>query len=354
MVQSTLVFWAAALVVGVFVAHWGADKLSTPLKKIRRQWGLTAVAGGALVGIAAAGSEIGINTISANRGVSDIGLGMMLGSNIVSVPLIVTVAYVASRSENLESGNSDRDDSDSNGSTDQSTGVEGDHDRHRRENLLRIDRDGVRVLIIPYLGILALVAILTVPEPVRGLQPLDGWIMGVAYLVYLGQAFMRGRSSPEDVQWQTKEMGLAVAGLAALAAGAYTTVRATENIVAGLGITRLVGGLFVTAIVTALPEIFATRSVVKSGQVTAGTTSVIGDNAVTMTVAFAPLALVTVPIENFQLYWVNLAFVALVAVTFGALIHFGSVDEHGFERWQVLALDSVYVLYLLVMVFWVL
>ena len=354
MVQRTLLLWGAALIVGAFVAHWGADKLSSPLKKVRRQWGLTAVAGGALVGIAAAGSEIGINAISAYRGVSDIGLGMMLGSNIVSVPLIVTVAYFASRGENPGSGDEESNKNGSNGSTGQSNGLEADHEQHRRENLLRIHRDGVRVLIIPYLGILALVAVLTIPEPVRGLQPLDGVIMGTAYLAYLGQAFMRGRSSPEDVQWKTKEITLAVAGLVALAAGAYTTVRATENIVTGLGITRLVGGLFITAIVTALPEIFATRSVVKSGQVTAGTTSVIGDNAVTMTVAFVPLALVTVPIENFQLYWVNLTFVAIVAVTFGALIHFGSVGEHGFERWQVFALDGVYLLYLIVMVFWVL
>ena len=354
MVQLTLLLWGAALVVGAFVAHWGADKLSAPLKKVRRQWGLTAVAGGALVGIAAAGSEIGINAISAYRGVSDIGLGMMLGSNIVSVPLIVTAAYFASRSKDLGSGDGESKDDGSSESAGQSNGLEADHDKHRRENLLRIHRDGVRVLIVPYLGILALVAVLTIPEPVRGLQPLDGVIMGAAYLAYLGQAFMRGRASPEEVQWKTKEIALAAAGLVALAAGAYTTVRATENIVAGLGITRLVGGLFVTAIVTALPEIFATRSVVKSGQVTAGTTSVIGDNAVTMTVAFLPLALVTVPIEDFQLYWVNLTFVIVVAATFGALIHFGSDTEHGFERWQVLALDGVYLLYLLVMVFWVL
>ncbi|PGF14636.1 sodium:calcium exchanger [Natrinema sp. CBA1119] len=349
-----LLIWAGVLVIGAFVAHWGADKLSAPLKKVRRQWGLTAVAGGALVGIAAAGSEIGINTISAYRGVSDIGLGMMLGSNIVSVPLIVTTAYFVSRTESLGGGNGENDDSGSNGSTGQSNRLEAGHEQHRQENLLRIGRDAVHVLTVPYLGILALVAILTVPEPVRGLQPLDGVVMGAAYLVYLGQAFIRGRSSPEDVEWKRKEIGLAVAGLIALAAGAYTTVRATENIVAGLGITRLIGGLFITAIVTALPEIFATRSVVKSGQVTAGTTSVIGDNAVTMTVAFLPLAVVTVPIENFQLYWVNLTFVAIVAAMFGLLIHVGSVGEHGFERWQVLALDGVYLLYLIVIIFWVL
>ena len=123
---------------------------------------------------------------------------------------------------------------------------------------------------------------------------------------------------------------------------------------AELGITRPIGGLFITVIDTALPEIFSTRSVVKSGQVTAGTPSVIGDNTVTMTVAFLLIAVVTAPTENFQLYWVNLTFVAIVAVTFGSLIHFGSVGEHGFERWQVLAIDGVYLLYLIVIGFWIL
>lgn len=43
----------------------------------------------------------------------------------------------------------------------------------------------------------------------------------------------------------------------------------------------------VTAPMAALPEIFATWSVAKSGQITSGVTSVIGDHAVTLTVAFS-------------------------------------------------------------------
>lgn len=172
MAQSSLWLWAGVLIVGVFVAHWGAERLSKPLKKVRRQWGLTAVAGGALVGIAAAGSEIGINVFIAYRGVSDIGLGMMLGSNIVSIPLIVTIAYIASRQRNLDSGTSGQSeggsDSTENGA---STGGTEGHARHRQQNLLRIQREAVTVLILPYLVILGLVAILTLPQPLQGLQP---------------------------------------------------------------------------------------------------------------------------------------------------------------------------------------
>jgi cation:H+ antiporter len=38
------------------------------------------------------------------------------------------------------------------------------------------------------------------------------------------------------------------------------------------------------------------------GQFTSGTTGVITDNTVTMTIALVPLAIMTVPIEQFQLY----------------------------------------------------
>ena len=63
---------------------------------------------------------------------------------------------------------------------------------------------------------------------------------------------------------------LAVAGVVVLALGAYFTVIATQNLVKELGISTIVGGLFITAPVAALPEAFAAWSVARSGQITAG------------------------------------------------------------------------------------
>ena len=354
MVQLSPWLWAGALVIGIFAAHWGAEQFAKPLKKLRRQWGLTAVAGGAFVGLAAASPEIGINIVSAFRGVSDIGLGVMFGSNIVAIPLMVTTAYFASRTELTavgdQSSGSQSNPSSSDGSKQtQST----DHAQHRQEHLLQVDREAVTVLALPYLGILALVAILTLPASWRGLQPVDAAVMGVAYLIFLAQAIFRGRTESESVDWKMREIALAGGGLVALAIGTYLTVRATENIVTALGISKLVGGLFITAIMAASPELFATWSVVRSGQVTAGTTSVLGDHAVTMTVAFIPLALTTVPVENFRLYWVNVVFVVAMPAAYAGLLHWGT-GEHGFKRWQVAVLDGIYLLYVIVVVFWVL
>lgn len=76
----------------ILAAHWGADQLSVPLQKLRQRWGLSEAAGAAFVALATASPEVGTNTASAVKGLADIGLGNLLGSNIISVPAIVVVA----------------------------------------------------------------------------------------------------------------------------------------------------------------------------------------------------------------------------------------------------------------------
>jgi cation:H+ antiporter len=324
--------WAGVLIIAAWAAHWGADKLLLPLKLLRKQWGLTASAGAAFLAIVTASPEVAINITSAARGVSDIGLGNLLGSNIISIPLITTIAYLASRRQfkNYQQ-----------------------HQKHLEENILALNKRSVVVLSLPYLGIIALVALLTLPEGWRGLQPVDGWIMLGAYAAFLAHAIIRGRKEGEKVSWDKKDIVLSVAGAAAIAVGAFFIVKATENIVSALGISQIIGGLFITGTMVTLPEIFKTWSVVKGGEVTAGTTSVIADNAITMSVAFFPLALVNTPVEDFQLYWVNLAFVGLMPLLYSIFVH-QSKSQHGFSKWQILVFDAAYILYILTMLFVVL
>ena len=165
--------WFGVLLVAVWAAHWGAEHLSKPLKKLRKQWGFSVAAGGALVGLTAASPEIAINVSSAITGSAGIGLGVMLGSNILAIPMMVIVAYFATRKKNLKEGNSH-------------------HEMHLKTNFIKVEPEAVTVQAIPYLGIIALLAVLTVPKAWRGLQPVDGWIMLGAYVVYLAQALLRG------------------------------------------------------------------------------------------------------------------------------------------------------------------
>jgi cation:H+ antiporter len=330
--------WVLLLLASVYAAHWGADKIAEPLQKLRQQWGLSEAAGAAFVAFATASPEIGTNTTSAIRGFSDIGLGNLLGSNIISVPAIVTVAYIASWWGNRgKSRNNNRNNNNNSTSS----------------KALKVKSEALYVQPIPYLLIVALAALLTLPKAWRGLQPIDAWIMLAAYVIYLGNAILRKRKQGSRVEWNRKEIVTAVIGIVLLIFGAYFTVTATEKIVSNLGISRVIGGLFITATLSIVPEVFATWSVAGSGQLTAATTSVIADNTATMTLAFFPLALVTLPVDNLLLYSVNLGFVALLGLIYAAFLYWGK-PNYSFSLKEVLILNGIYVVYLAVMVFGVL
>ncbi len=339
--------WGVVLLAAVWAAHWGAERIAEPLKKLRRQWGISQAAGGALIGIASASPEIGINTTSALRGVSEIGLGASLGVNVLAIPLVITVAYLASLKgrRRTKNGGGVRETADS-------PGERANQPRHVRDRLLPVQREAVTVHAIPYLAIVGLFATLTVPAGWRGLQPVDGWILLAAFVAYMTQALLRGRQDGKAVDWTKTEIGMAVTGVAVLAIGTYATVTATENLVSAFSVSRVVGGLFITASMAALPESFAAWSV-RSGQVTSATTAVISDKAITITIAFLPLALVGMPISDFQIFWVTLAFVALVPAVYAVFVHSGG-GESGFRLWQVIALNGVLLAYLAVMLFGVL
>ena len=315
--------WSLVLIASVWAAHWGSDRLAEPLEKLRRQWGLSEAAGAAFVALATASPEVGTNTAAAVRGLSDIGLGNLLGSNIISVPAIVLVSYLASRNT-------------------------GDNN-----NWLEVKTEALKVQAIPYILIIILAAILTVPSPWRGLQPIDGWIVLAAYFIYLAQAIFRERQSAKKVRWQKGEIVVAIAGALGLAIAAYFIVTATERLVSLLGISQIIGGLFITSTLSIAPEVFATWSVAKSGQVTAATTSVIADNTATMTLALFPLALVGLQIQDFRLFTINLIFVALLAIAYAAFIRWGK-QKNSFELWEIVSLIAIYLIYLAIMIFTVL
>ncbi|MEO0406576.1 MAG: sodium:calcium exchanger [Cyanobacteria bacterium P01_A01_bin.135] len=339
--------WGLVLLGAILAANWGADQLSVPLQKLRRQWGLSEAAGAAFVALATASPEIGTNTASALKGLADIGLGNLLGSNIISVPVIVLVAYIANRTRSSEEdASADKALGDS-----QRDGQFGVAAPPSTRHLLRLKREALTVQAIPYMVVIAIAALLTLPPPWRGLQPIDGVIMLVVYAVYLAQAILRQRQQGQAVHWTQEEIWCSVAGVLALTIGAYFTVTATENIVSIVGISELIGGLFITSTLSIAPEVFATWSVARSGQVTAATTSVIADNTATMSLALVPLAFASLPIQDLPMFLVNLGFVALFGVAYGALVKWGDdEDKYSFELWEVGLLVGLYLVYLAVII----
>lgn len=320
--------WLPALVAGAFAAHWGAEQLAAPLKAVRKKYGLAAAAGGVLVALASASSDVAVNTVSAVQGVGQIGLGNLLGSNVVSIPVVVTAAYLASRKPDLGAS---------------SGGEGGEHGQHVDQGLMRIEPGSVKVVALPYLALVLLFAVLTAVPAWQGLQPVDGVILVVGYLVFLGQAVLRGRGQGESVTWSRKQTALSVGGLVVLAIGSVVIVTATQRIADALGLEPLVAGLFLTATLTALPAAFATWAVTRSGQVTSGVSSPFGDNTVALTLGALPLAIVGLPVQNVPLFLTVLAFVALMPAVYAALVHLGR--GQGLQGKQVLVLSGVLVAY---------
>ena len=326
----SLFFWVIILLASIWATHWGADKLAEPLQKLRRQWGLTEVAGAALIALATASPEMGTNAVSAWQGVSEIGLGNLLGSNIISVPVIVTVAYFA---EQYRSGKPN---------------LLNSEDNSLSLSPLSLKPEALPVQAIPYLAVIFLVAILTLPPPWQGLQPIDGWIMLCVYVAYLCYAIGHKRQTGSDVEWKSQEAIVSIMGVLVLILGAYFIVAATEHLVELLSISQLIGGLFITSTLSIVPEVLATWSIARSGQVTAATTSVIADNTVTMTLAFFPLAVVSLPIEDLKIYTINLAFISLLGLAYAAFIYWGR-PKNSFSFLEIIGLNSIYLIYLVVM-----
>jgi cation:H+ antiporter len=303
--------------------------LAEPLKKFRQYWGLSEAGEAALAGIAAASPEVAMATVSAFRGVGSIGLGATLGTNIIATPLIVTIAYIATHIHRQNK---------------EDKPIESDNPEEAEERQpageLRVPTQAASVQAFPYLFIILLLAILTLPREWRGLQPMDGWILLAAYGCFLAQALFRERTEPEPLSWEKSEILWTAAGFLALCVGAYAAIWATENIAKAMGLSEVVGGLFIAAPIASLPELFESWSLVRTHQLNSAIMSAIGDHAVTLTLAFLPLALISTPIEEFRLYWVNLVFVALMPLLYGQFI-IGRTTRPGFKLWHVLVLDAV-------------
>lgn len=86
-----------------------------------------------------------------------------------------------------------------------------------RATFFQVKPEALSVQTVPYIIIIALAALLSVPPAWRGLQPIDGWIMLGAYVVYLIQAIARKRVAGQEVRWHKSEIAIAVLGVVVLA-----------------------------------------------------------------------------------------------------------------------------------------
>jgi cation:H+ antiporter len=279
------------LLLGIAMMHWGASRVSLLLDAVCRRRRLPGTAAGALIGLATASPEVSVSIASVTLHWPQIGLGTALGSNLPALPLIFVIAYAAVT-------------------------------RQPGPDQVKVARSAKPVQAWPYLLVIALIAVLTLPPPWQGLQPVDAVILGVAFAVYLARA-LRGNDEAGDACVDAPRRGgwlPAAGGLSVLAGGAVVSVLTAHTLIEALGIPELVGGLFITGLLCAVPESIAAWHLTHRDQSTAAAAGAMGDGIVSVTLGFIPAAVVGTPVgEDGLVYLLSLLFLGLFVAMYLAI-----------------------------------
>lgn len=331
--------WLALVLAGIGMMQWGSQRVCAMLGELRRHWGLAETAGGTMIGLATASPEISVNVASVAFGWPDIGLGTALGSNVPALPLIFAIAYVSTRWHRRDAVREH---------VEQVTGC-GDTPDPAPEApspVPRVKPLAAQVQVLPYLLVVGLLAALTLPAPWAGLHPADAVILSVTYGLYLAQAVLKGRNpaAAAGSGFPRRQALRALPGLLAIAGGAVASVLASRQINQALGISDLVGGLFITGLLCALPESFSAWRLSRTGRATSAVSGAVADGIVSLTLALVPLAIIGTSIGDVALYVVNLCFLGFVLIAYMLINHERRGGVLTLKR--VLIFDAGYLVYL--------
>lgn len=316
-----IILFSLVLVFATIAMYIGAEWFVDILALMRIRWGISAAFAGTVIAVASTSPEIIMNVASATLDVGDIGLGNVLGSNILNVPILVLVAYIASKRF------------------------------HKRT--LPAEHETVAYHALPYLGFIGLVGLITLaPEPLYGFQWYDGIILLLAYVAYISFVMKKGKSKGKKV---TIPKGLIIkgaGGFSILAVGAVFAIIASEGLAEAIfevdgempPYALLITGLFIAAMASSLPEALASWHAVKSKEEVAAVTSVIDDNIISITLAMIPLTLVLTAISDPSLYQISLFFVLLTALEYTIFAYTG----YHFCFSEVVTLFGTYVAYVII------
>lgn len=296
-----VVAWLAVVLLGIAAMQWGASRAADLLERVRERYALPATAGGALMGLATASPETAVNVASVAFGWPDLGLGAALGSNIPALPLAFGLAYLGGRF-------ADRSRVDPSVVSADGTPV--------------VKPEAVPVQVLPYLGIVLLLAVLTLPPAWSGLQPIDGVILLAAWGTFFGRAVWRKAwRTPGPAAAPLAARHALLLGLPAVALGALASVYAAQKVGSALGWSDLVVGLFIIGLLCALPESYSAFRFAREGKPTLAVSGATADGIVSLSIALLPPAFVGASVGNYPVYVVNVAFLIVVLGLYAILNH---------------------------------
>lgn len=254
------------LVLGIFLLVKGADLLIDGSSSIARRFGIPEfVIGLTLVAFGTSLPEFTVNTAAAVKGASEISLGNVIGSNIANILLILGVASLI---------------------------------KPISVHLTFVKKE------IPVNFFLTLTLIAMANDAFFNHSPLsqisrnEGLVLiitFIGYMYFLVAYLEKMAVSEEDrdkLMHPLKAAVFTLLGLAGLVWGADLTVDGAVNLAKALGVSEAIIGLFLVAIGTSLPELFASAVAAKKGNPDIALGNIAGSNIFNVTLVLGTSSII--------------------------------------------------------------
>ncbi len=281
------------LAAGVILLLWAGDWLVRGAAALARKWGVPPlIVGLTIVAFGTSAPELVVSIQAVLRGVSELAIGNVVGSNIANVLLVLGIpALIMSIPTNV-------------------SGV-------------------ARNAAVAVVATVILMVLMFVPGPLRFWQ---GAILFGGIIIYLGWMFGLAKAGSDDpalhdmadidhMEGLPKNMGVTIFfilfGILGLAGGGHLIVDNATQIATAFNVSEAVIGLTIVAIGTSLPELATVMVAAWRGQSDMAIGNILGSNVFNIFAVIGAAALtgpVNIP-DKFMVFdvWVMLA--AIVALT---------------------------------------
>lgn len=244
--------FSAAVIIGLLLLVWSADKFIDSAASLARTWGISPFIIGALVvGLGTSAPEMLVSAVAAYQGNSGIGIGNALGSNITNITLVLGITAILA---NLP---------------------------------VRSEIVKQELPLILCAGLFSWILMADhVHSRMDGVLLLAG-LLGVLYWLVKSAQKQQTTTDPlleNSASDLPEEMPLkqaliwALTGLVLLMVSSKLLVWGASGIAAEFGVSDLIIGLTVVAIGTSLPELAASISSVKKGDTDLAIGNIVGSN----------------------------------------------------------------------------
>ena len=247
------------LAVGFLMLVKGADWFVDGSAGIADRFGVPQlVIGLTIVAMGTSAPEAAVSITAALKGSADITIGNVVGSNILNILIILGLTSVII-----------------------ATAV--------AKSTIRIE--------IPYMILITFV-LLGLGYTGNEVSRLEGVVLWIFFLVYLGYLFMMAKKNKEEVTEESKEMPMwklfiaAVVGLILVVWGSDVTVDATA-IAKYAGLSERFIGLTIVALGTSLPELFTSVSAAMKGKADIAIGNIVGSNIFNILFVVGTAAVIT-------------------------------------------------------------